>query len=86
MDLIVDNGKVIEPNFGQKIKAKVKRDQEARVILSSSDLQQLVVNKIHADTPWLEKYTRGSLRYNLDTDTFTVTFTVPSDDTTLEGV
>ena len=72
MELIVNNGKVIEPGAVKKAVAKAKRDVEATITLSHTDVAQMLLNKLYAETPWLQTYTHGRLLY--EAGMFTIVF------------
>lgn len=76
MDLIVNNGKVGEPSKLKKIMAKLGGNEELNILLSHKDIQQMIVTKMSLETPWLSKYTHGSLDFDTKTNSFIITFTI----------
>ena len=74
MDLVIDNGKVVEPSKIKKAVAAVKRDTDAVIVLPHADVQKMVVHKLWAESRWLEKYKSAGLKYNAADNSFTITF------------
>jgi hypothetical protein len=75
MELIVDNGKAIEPKTINKLVAKVKRDRELKVTMPRADVQHIVGNHIYKNSVWLQSYTHFSLTASADGNEFYITFT-----------
>lgn len=53
MELIVDNGKVIEPKMAQRTKAKIKREETLQIRMSLNDIHRIMAEKIWNDSPWI---------------------------------
>lgn len=72
MDLIVDNGKPVEPSTTKKIISSLKGDIKMTMVFSHTDIQQLIVDQIYNSTSWLKSYKKASLKHNVQDDTYTV--------------
>lgn len=72
MDLIVDNGKPVEPSKSKKIVSAIRGDNKMTMVFSHSDIQQMIINKIYHETPWLKPYQKAGLQYNKSDNTFTL--------------
>lgn len=53
MDLIVDNGKPVEPSAGKKIISSLIGDNKMTMVFSHNDIQQMIIDKIFHDTHWM---------------------------------
>lgn len=75
MDLIVDNGKPVEPGKSKKIISTLRGDNKMTMVFSHGDIQQMLINKIYHETPWLSNYRIASMKHNLADNTYTLEWT-----------
>lgn len=74
MELIVDNGKVLEPSLVKKIKATMMNDNTATIILPFSEVQGIIGNEIYNDSKWLNNYKTFRLEYDKKSNSFSLIF------------
>lgn len=74
MELVVNKGVVEKPSLIKKVRAMAARDKEAVIILSQADIQEIVINKIFQESTWLKKYTQGYLDFDVQNNSYVVTF------------
>lgn len=73
MELIINNGKVVEPTSGKKIAAVIARDPIASINLPIEIVQRIMVDHLWKDCKWLEKYEYAQMLLNAD-NTYTFVF------------
>jgi hypothetical protein len=74
MELVVNKGVVEKPSLIKKVRAMAAGDKEAVIILSPTDIQSIVVDKIFQESTWLRKYTHGHLDFDVQNNSYVVTF------------
>lgn len=78
MDLIVDNGKPLEPSSAKKAIAALKRDKALVVTLPSEDINRIVCDHLWSGSTWLGKYKFATVKPSEDGLSYSITFTVES--------
>lgn len=82
MDLVVDNGKPVEPSKMQKAIAAVTRDKDAVIVLPWREIQRIVGNELYNGASWLKKYKSFDAKYNISDQSVTIAFhTYPAEAT-----
>lgn len=66
MEIVVDNGKALEPSNVKKAVAAVTRDTKAVITLPISHVQEIIARKLWTESPWLEKYKSASMEVTSD--------------------
>jgi len=74
MDLVVDNGKPVEPSKPQKAMAAVTRDKKLTIVLSHEDVQAMIGNKIYQESPWMKDYKAFTFKHNPSDNTYTLEY------------
>jgi hypothetical protein len=74
MDLVVNNGKPVEPSTIKKVVSALKRDEDAVVVLPWMEIQRIVGNDLYNGSTWLKKYKSFTCKYNPSDQSVTTTF------------
>lgn len=80
MEIVVDNGKAVEPSNIKKAVAAMTRDTEAVISLPMTQVQEIVARKLWGESPWLDKYKSASMI--ITNDGATITFSTKPVETT----
>lgn len=76
MEIVVDNGKIVEPSTVKKAMAAMKSDTKAVVHLPLIQVQEILAHKLWGESQWLSKY--KSCAVEVEGDGMKMTFSTKS--------